>query len=136
MPAGLCQAVEVADRRLGPVLILVLEEVLKQHALLLKIDVLLMIGEEVLPGLRIFLKLSGSDMRVLLGASSSLAPEFGLDEKPIIEVGFLLIDLKHLLNALLYASPLDGFILVIEVLVHLLGVLQDLLVDLIVSRLG
>ena len=75
-------------------------------------------------------------MRVLLGASSGLAPEFGLDEKPIIEVGFLLIDLKHLLNALLYASPLDGFILVIEVLVHLLGVLQDLLVDLIVSRLG
>lgn len=75
-------------------------------------------------------------MWIFLGASSCLAPEFRLNEKAVIEIRLLFIDLKHLFNALLDAGPLDGFILVIEVLVHLLGVLQDLLVDLIVSRLG
>lgn len=74
-------------------------------------------------------------MWIFLGASSCLAPEFRLDEKAIIEIRFLLINLQHLFNALLDAGPLDGFILIIEVLIHLLGVLQDLLVDLIVSRL-
>lgn len=75
-------------------------------------------------------------MWIFLGASGGFAPEFRLDEESIVEICFLLANLKHLFYALLDAGPLDGLILVIEVLVHLLSVPEDLLVDPIVSGLG
>lgn len=57
---------EIADRCLLLVLILILEEVLKQHALLLQIYAFLMIRKEALSLLSLLLQTSQPNVRVFL----------------------------------------------------------------------
>lgn len=117
VPASLWYTVEVCNWCFLSFFILIFKKILKQHTIFLKSYDFLLIREEISSKLLFLFILSQSNMFIPLTVKCSFTPQFGLNQKSIIKVMFLVWLSQHSSNAFLDIYLFDGFSFILQVLI-------------------
>jgi hypothetical protein len=126
MPARGVDIGEIVDGCFLLMLILVLQEVLEQHALLLQVYALLVVRKKALPLLGLLLQTCQPNVRVFLCNYRCLRSQLGLQQEPLVEFRLPLALLQDTTDAPPHCLLLSLSLLLRKVLVGLLGIGEDL----------